>query len=194
MVAPLMTIKVPTEVPALLLPGIQAATELLESNAIEDADHWRALSIDRDLQDVFLTHFSKNFNLSLSLTLAGAKPHQLMRWRSTEIEFTQRYNDIHSEWKAKLITSAMTRAVGYLSPCDKDHPTVSGYVEDAAGTPIVQGADSRLTLRMLEAHFPETYSQKIDIGGSTDGALLEITDDMDAATAADAYAMIALGK
>jgi hypothetical protein len=188
-----MTVKIPTEVPDILYPAIEASTKELEANALQTTDNWSTLSTDRDMQDNFLDHFAKTFNLSLSLRMTGAKSHQLMRWRSTEIGFVQRYNDIHQEWKARLITSAMSRAVGYTTACDPSQPTTSGLMEDALGNPIFQGADSRLTLRMLEAHFPETYSPTLSLL-STDPAARVINDDASAAEAADSYALIMTGS
>jgi hypothetical protein len=186
-----MTVKVPTEVPELLYPSIEAATEQLEDKATQTPADWDALQIDRQMQSEFLQHFAASFNITLSLARSGAKAHQLMRWRTTELNFVRQYNDIHNEWKSRLITSAMTRAVGYLSPCDPRNPTTSGFREDAAGTPIYEGADSRLTLRMLEAHFPETYSQNINLSNQTNTSGLSlIPDDATGEEAADAYALV----
>ena len=186
-----MTIKVPTEVPELLLPSIEKATDALEEKALDSRSAWDILTLDREIQQTFLECFASSFNISLSLARSGAGQHQLMRWRNTELGFVRQYNDIHAMWKTKLISSAMTRAVGYLSPADPSNPTTSGYREDAAGTPIYEGADSRLTLRMFEAHFPEVYSQQINLNGGGDAAaLLVIPEDATGEDAADAYAMI----
>jgi len=173
-----------------MYPSIEAATDKLEVKAVESPEDWDSLTIDRAMQNEFLIHFASSFNITLSLARAGAKPHQLMRWRNTELCFVREYNDIHNEWKSKLITSAMTRAVGYLSPCDPRNPTTSGYREDAAGTPIYEGADSRLTLRMLEAHFPETYSPTLAITNPAALLTIKIPDDASGADAADAYAQL----
>lgn len=184
-----MTVKIPTEVPDILYPAIEESTKELEANALQTTGNWSNLSEDRKQQDCFLDHFAKTFNLSLSLRMTGAKSHQLMRWRSTEIGFVRAYNDIHQEWKARLITSAMSRAVGYTTRCDPQSPTTSGLMEDASGNPIYQGADSRLTLRMLEAHFPETYSPTPGLVIAPQH-LAPIPEDATGADAADAYALL----
>ncbi len=185
-----MTVSVPTEVPELMYPSIEAATDTLEEKAVSCPEDWASLTEDRAMQTEFLIHFSASFNITLSLARSGAKAHQLMRWRTTELSFVRQYNDIHSEWKSKLITSAMTRAVGYLSPCDPRNPTTSGYREDATGTPIYEGADSRLTLRMLEAHFPEVYSQQLTLNPGGGAIPIDIPADATGEEAADAYALV----
>jgi len=189
-----MAIAIPTEVPTLLFPSIEAATEQLEGKALSCVDTWAQLAADRKMQEDFLASFSSTFNISISLARSGAKTHQLARWRSTELQFAKDFNDIHAEWKGRLITSAMTRAVGHLSKCDPQHPTKSGYREDAAGTPIYEGADSRLTLRLLEAHFPEVYSQQITLNQSPNVLLASIADDATGEEAADAYALVMGGQ
>jgi len=189
-----MPIAVPTEVPELLLPSIEEATNTLEEKAVATLEDWDNLTQDRYMQEEFLNAFRKSFNISLSLARSGAKQHQLMRWRNTELSFVRDYNNIHSEKKAELITSAMGRAIGYKSFCDPSHPTTSGYREDAAGNIIYEGADTRLTLRLLEAHFPDVYSQQIILNQSPNAALASIADDATGEEAADAYALVMNGQ
>lgn len=184
-----MPISVPTAVPALLLPSIEEATVRLEEKAIRHQDDWSALTDDRQMQEDFLHTFSKCFNIRVSLLRAGAKNHQLMRWRNTELAFVKEYNIIHDHWTAELITSGMSRAIGHPTLCDPKRPTTSGLREDAMGKIIYEGADTRLTLRFLEAHFPEQYSQQVTINpGAT--VLPLIADDATGEEAADSYAVV----
>jgi hypothetical protein len=185
-----MTIAVPTETPELMYPTIEAATNKLEDAAVQSPAEWDKLTIDRQMQNEFLTHFKTSFNITIALARSGAKQHQFMRWRNTELSFTKAYNGVHTAWKARLITSAMTRAVGYLTPCSPSNPTISGYREDAAGTPIFEGADTRLTIKMLESHFPEVYSPSLNVTTTALHAITAIPDDATGEEAADAYARL----
>lgn len=177
----------PSAVPSINLSAIEKRTEDKEQAAMKTPELWAALEADRQTQEYFLNNFRKTFNISLSLALVSASFGDYRRWQTTDIHFVTLYNDIHDEWKSRIMASAATRAVGYLSKADPSNPTSSGFVEDAAGTPIYEGADSRLSLRFLETLHPE-FSPKQDINLHDAREMREIEEGDTGADAGDIYA------
>lgn len=183
-----MTMRLPSEVPDHSLTAIEERTEKLEAEALQDTTMWPALTADRLTQEYFLNNFRKTFNISLSLTLVNASWNDFQRWRSTEIHFVGQYNGIHKHWQARVMASAASRAVGYTTKCDPNHPTVSGLTEDAEGSVIYAGADSKLTMAFLAASHPEQFNPRTDINVNTPPPPRDITPDDDGSTAAEVYA------
>jgi hypothetical protein len=173
-----------------LLVGILEKTNALESTALTQPEKWQDLTDDRAMQESFLSHFRKTFNISLSLTLVGSVYKEFNRWKQTEIYFVEKYNGIHEEWKARIMSSAASRAVGYYTACDPKNPTVSGFLEDATGNPIVQGADSKLTMAFLAAAHPESFNPRVDITANAPPPIRDINPEDDGATAADIYSQL----
>ena len=182
----------PEAIPDMNFKRIEDRTEAIEADAMKVPELWDDLQKDREAQKYFLNNFRKTFNVSLSLSLVGRTMRDYNRWKFSDIYFVHEYNGIHDQWKNKIMASAATRAVGYLTSCDPKAPTVSGYVEDAAGVPIYSGADSRLSMRFLETLYPE-FSPKTEVTVNNQ-PVREIAEDDDGATAGDIYSQMVQRK
>ena len=189
-----MALSLPSEVDQVSFSGIETRTQDIEEQALDDPAAWAVLTADRQTQEYFLNNFKKTFNISLSLSLVSKGWSDFSRWRSTDIHFVQQYNDIHKHWQSRVMASAASRAVGYTTKCDPKTPTVSGLLEDAQGSVIYQGADSKLTVAFLAASHPEQFGTKTDVTINTSPAIRDITPDDDGSTAADLYGQLMNNK
>lgn len=139
-------------------------------------EKWQAFSADMQAQEVFLDTFSKTFSLRAARLAAGVELSTYYQWRRTSIHFVKGFNEALEEWHDEIYTSAATRARGYLV---RDADTESGYVEDASGTLVYQGADTKLTQSFLKAMYPDSFGDKVAVEVSGEIRIEIDTQDAD---------------
>jgi hypothetical protein len=106
--------------------------------------HVVSKAMQRENQERFLNLFAKCLSPNLACKQAGISQATYAKWRSTDVQFAERLNEIMEGWRAELISSAVTRAIGYTAVDDQ------GSIQtDASGKVIYHGASDQLAKALL---------------------------------------------
>jgi hypothetical protein len=106
------------------------------------------------LQDDFLRIYRLVLDPYVAAKRCGVTSARVLQWLQRYPSFYDEMSVVRDEMLAELEASALSRAIGYTIPSDE---TKSGFVEDATGRVIRQGASDKMTEMMLKAHRPDRY-------------------------------------
>jgi hypothetical protein len=141
----------PKPVPATRLAEMRAAEkerekqrEQVGTNMVSPS-HEISKAMKRQNQERWLELFSKCLSPKLACNQSGVSIATYNKWRSTDVWFAERLNEVMEDWRAELLSSAVTRAIGYVQ---RDPET--GEVEtDGEGKVVYHGASDSLTRALL---------------------------------------------
>lgn len=108
-------------------------------------------------QKQFIAILARTFSAEMARKAIGISKSQLNRWKKEWYPFSKKYNETLETFGERLVASTMQRAMGNYQ---KDEETETGFVEDAAGNPIVFGGNDKLAIKMLEAIYPSKFGDK----------------------------------
>jgi len=106
--------------------------------------HVVSKAMQRENQERFLNLFAKCLSPSLACKQAGISQATYAKWRSTDVHFAERLNEIMEGWRAELLSSAVTRAIGYTAVDDQGNTQT-----DASGKVVYHGASDQLAKALL---------------------------------------------
>lgn len=106
------------------------------------------------LQDDFLRIYRVVLDPYVAAKRCGVTSSKVTSWLQQYPAFYDEMISVQDEVIAEVEASALSRAIGYAVASDE---TKSGFLEDASGRVIRQGASDKMTEMMLKAHKPERY-------------------------------------
>lgn len=143
---------------------IREENEKREKAAIAaGGDTWQKYSDDLQKQEDFLDAFEQTFHVGHSIKKAGAVYSEYKKWRSTSINFVERFNDIIEMWHDEIFTSAAMKARGHKA-------------EDDDGNPVFYDADASMQKMFLKSMYPQ-FQDKMDVNMT--GGLNNTTTPLD---------------
>ncbi|TCO77151.1 hypothetical protein [Chromatocurvus halotolerans] len=138
----------PKPVPATRLAEMRAAEkEREEQTRIEShaPSYGISKAMKRQNQERWLELFGKCLSPKLACKQAGISMATYNKWRTNDVWFAEQLNQVMEDWRSELLSSAVTRAIGYVQR-DEDTGKV---VTDADGKVVYHGASDSLTRALL---------------------------------------------
>jgi hypothetical protein len=141
----------PKPVPATRLAEMRAAEKEREKQRQQDGadmetpSHEISKAMKRQNQERWLELFSKCLSPKLACKQAGVSMGTYSKWRSTDVWFAEQLNQVMEDWRSELLSSAVTRAIGYV----QRDPETGEVQTDGEGKVIYHGASDSLTRALL---------------------------------------------
>ncbi|MEM6771662.1 MAG: hypothetical protein AAF597_13845 [Bacteroidota bacterium] len=107
--------------------------------------HVVSKAAQRANQERFLGVFSRCLSPKLACKQAEVSRKTYQSWRSTDVWFAERLNQIMEDWREELLSSAVTRAIGYTVEDDDGN-----LATDASGKVVYQGGSDQLARALLQ--------------------------------------------
>lgn len=128
----------------------------------------------RQRKERWLELFGQCFSPQLACKQLGISQQTYRKWRQTDSWFCEQLNETITDWKDELLTSSLSRAVGYVRDDE------NGNIEtDAAGKIIRYGASDQLAKAFLQIDEKSTKNEPVQVIINME-ALMGVDTDMPA--------------
>jgi hypothetical protein len=157
----------------------QEAKRLEQYDAVgydpDSAGHQISAAMRRANQERFLSVFALCLSPRLACKQADVSLQTYQRWRSSDSWFAEQLNTVMDDWREELLSSAVTRAIGYTRADENGE-----LVRDASGKVIYTDGSDSLARQLLQMDQGEKGNANptviVNIDFAAAGYVASITD------------------